>query len=621
MLIKKFHVPLEETPRGIDEINMTRLGRVVAIAGKNGAGKSRLLRKLAELVGHRQSFRPNINNIVSELQNYSIALKSNPNSSEVPTWRREIESKKNDQRHATNFYITAFHEEELGREFKALSFVPKGTALANPDELTQQESQRRFVVATKYGIEAFNEVTLAYISNLQADYFSATHPETKDSAIEKELAIGSYNRFNDLLFILLGERVERSKAGPLLFSMPIFASGLSDGQKIILQLVTAIHAQDANLNNTVFILDELENHLHPSAAIEVLERISAAAPNAQIWLATHSIPLLAHIVSADPMALWYMEKGKISHAGRHPERVLRSLLGDDNRIGQLNNFTALPAQLAMVNYAVESLMPPGVVPAEDNDPQLNQIYEVIRGKFNNNPASILDFGAGKGRLLDGIAASMTNGDVKSYFDYFAFDEYEDNSSHCLKIISEHYTDIKKRYFNSEEDYFANAEKKSIDVVVMCNVLHEIHPKDWISLFSKGTSLLQYALKDDGYVLIVEDQRIPVGEKAHENGFLVLDTAQLITLFDINSSDKTEARFLMTERRGGRLKAHLIAKSVIARINSAQRSAAIDQLRQAALNNIKSLRTREASYENGQLHGFWTQQLANCYMYLEENPAS
>jgi predicted ATPase len=53
-----------------------------------------------------------------------------------------------------------------------------------------------------------------------------------------------------------------------------------------------------------FILDELENHLHPSVTIELLERITAAAPQAQIWVATDSIPLLAYISSVDPMALW-----------------------------------------------------------------------------------------------------------------------------------------------------------------------------------------------------------------------------------------------------------------------------------------------------------------------------
>lgn len=47
MLIEKFIVPASElADAGLQSIEMSRLGRFVALTGKNGAGKSRVLSKL-----------------------------------------------------------------------------------------------------------------------------------------------------------------------------------------------------------------------------------------------------------------------------------------------------------------------------------------------------------------------------------------------------------------------------------------------------------------------------------------------------------------------------------------------------------------------------------------------
>ncbi|MGT2505736.1 hypothetical protein [Cupriavidus basilensis] len=75
-------------------------------------------------------------------------------------------------------------------------------------------------------------------------------------------------------------------------------------------------------------------------------------------------------------------------------------------------------------------------------------------------------------------------------------------------------------------------------------------------------MINRALSDNGFLLIVEDQRIPVGEKAHKNGFLVLDTAHLRTLFSIKEADVAAGLFTFHDARGdGRLKAHLINRAL------------------------------------------------------------
>ena len=127
----------------------------------------------------------------------------------------------------------------------------------------------------------------------------------------------SYKKLVDLIELLLKTTLGRSIDGDAtLFGKPLALANLSDGQKVLIQLAVALHAQNGKLDNTVFLLDEPENHLHPSALIEFLDALELVAPSAQFWIATHSVPLLAHIANKEPMAIWYVEDGAISNAGR-----------------------------------------------------------------------------------------------------------------------------------------------------------------------------------------------------------------------------------------------------------------------------------------------------------------
>lgn len=93
-----------------------------------------------------------------------------------------------------------------------------------------------------------------------------------------------------------------------LFGFPMGKANLSDGQKILLQFCLVIYSQETALKDLILILDEPENHLHPSVIIETLDRIQKCNSNGQIRIATHSIPLLAHF---DPSLIWYAENNKI----------------------------------------------------------------------------------------------------------------------------------------------------------------------------------------------------------------------------------------------------------------------------------------------------------------------
>lgn len=618
MLIQKFFAPLDDvTEQGLKEINMSRLGRFVALAGKNGSGKSRILNKLETYIQSRQNTLSNQANFREQLKNNQAALNSQPTSPHAKDWKAQIESFNLQFEIAFNRIISTEQE----KIFKAVRFVPKKLELMDPRNFKIQDLTTRFDSAKQPGLDGYEQHCLFYIHQLQNRWWNADHQRFSGTLEEKSNSISAYEELQEIVQNLLGVKLDRTLNGePSLFGKSIADAALSDGQKVILQLCVALHAQGGELDNTIFLLDEPENHLHPSASIELLEALYKLTDSSQIWVATHSIPLLAYMASIEPMSLWYVDDGLVTNAGRKPKLVLDSLLGDDARIDQLNIFTGLPAQMASINYAIESLNPPKVMTVNEKDPQVSQIQKMF-GKYwtKDVPLSVLDFGAGKGRLLDGLAADLISkgGRLDELINYFAFDLPSKDCDICKATIKGYFHDGNPRHFNSRDNFFEEKDEECIDVVVMCNVFHEISPKEWLNIFS-NQSLVARAMKSDGYLLIVEDQRIPVGEKAHEYGFLVLDTSHLKTLFNIKQVDIDSGYFVRDDcREDGRLKAHLISKSLLSRISSDSINNSIRQLKETAKDSIKSLRGLPPTYANGQLNGFWTQQFANASLFLDE----
>lgn len=617
MLIKEFRVPIEElVDVNLAAIEMSRLGRFIALTGKNGAGKSRVLNKLNYYIHSRNNAIRNLRPHEQNSQNLRRMIANNPADPNISDWQRQLADSEKQICLAKERLIT----ENPSEVFSAIQFVPKQLNLSDPRNFTKGQLQEAHQATKQLGFEGFERKCFSYIQAMQDQYWEATHQNsTLDKSIREEL-IGDYNKLVALIETLLKTSLSRSIEGnATIFGKPLAESNLSDGQKILIQFIVAMHAQKANLENTVFLMDEPENHLHPSALIEFLDSLIRGAKRIQCFFATHSIPLLSYVSAQEPMSIWYVEEGKCGNAGRHPEKVLNGLLGNEEQIASLHAFTSLPAQFAALNYAVESLAAPLTLPLQPNDPQIAQINQLLSISTAPSKRTVLDFGAGKGRLLVGLADTYTlaHRPIEDELDYLAFDAWPDDREICGSAISEVYKDNKPRYFGSREEFFSVRSDGSVDVVVMCNVLHEIPPNEWLLTFNEE-SLIHRALRQDGYLLIIEDQRIPTGEKAHEFGFIVLDTAHLRTLFAVTDNDCSNGLFVAHDyRKDGRLKGHLISKKLLGRLNSDTRKDAIKQLQSTAMQKIRQLRNGPPSYINGQANGFWTQQFANTSLFLEQ----
>lgn len=642
MKIDRLNIPEFITSQlELKEVKMERLNKVVLIAGKNGSGKSRLLKLIKDQIQNTpnnirinslnksisdyktqiSNEKKNIelvnsqlinNNLVQtqidylnqQIKNYENNIKSNTDT--IRNWEEELQKAS---------YFTFFPEKE---ENVLVDFVPNSLTLKDSYTISPHELDNYAQYIYHIGTNNISEGTIPAIEKIQKKWVNANTVTIDDlniSLSEKTKIDEDYKKLKEYIKLFLNTDLKRTKDGyPEIFNLRIGAAQLSNGQKILLQFCMALFAQEVNLENLIIFMDEPENHLHPAALIEVLEKITPHIKNGQVWIATHSINILAHF---DPSNIWYIENGEISYAGNVPRTVLKGLLGDEDEIEKLSNFLALPAQMACNNFAFESLFYPNVLITGPEDPQVNQIHQIIKDRtIKGDKLKVLDFGVGKGRLLSTIYENerIRNSNATDWLDFYGYDIFDTYQEICNKAFVNIYGSCENRYFNDAKELRATHDENTFDFIVMCNVFHEIEPKDWLNLFNSITSLFKL-LKEDGYLLIIEDQYLAVGEKAHSNGFLVFDELEFKKLFKITSADK----YLSTDyRKDGRLKSHHIPKSCITRIDTTSKKEALEILLQNSKDEIKRLRkVTEPTFKTGKSHGFWAQQLANASLALEE----
>lgn len=620
---------------GFKPIKMDRLGQVVLVAGKNGCGKTRLLTLIKSMVSQTQqllnvkeSYPAQRVQLLNNINAYRINKTANEQQLATATdngsqknlenqilgWEQNIKSTEEQIRilEEQNSSPLPLDFTDKATSINTVDFVPKNVKLEPYLNKSSHQWKGEAEQLSNIGVEALFRGTLPLLQLTQNRSFYTALTSSKATADDKKRFNEEYKRLNDLISFFLGCQLGHDDEGNCtIFDYQLENSGLSDGQSVLLQLCAAIFCQGGSLNNFTIFMDEPENHLHPSAVINMLDKIRELHPTGQFWIATHSIPLLSHF---GPSCIWYVEEGLVRHAGKTPEKVLRSLLGDDEQIQKLRDFTSLPSELATNRFALECLLPPGAVLTDSDDPQTKQLHTQLGVLWNDKQTlRLLDFGAGKGRLIANLADQEP--EIAQKLDYLALDRYSHDKDFCIDNIRLSYpADAEKRYFNSFETLRCQCDDGSFDVVALCNVLHEIPVDEWLALMDNLSQLL----KADGYLLIVEDCRIPTGELPHKNGFVVLNTLHLKKLFSIGEK---ESKFIAHDARidepsqRNRLMAHLIPSSYLQNISHESIVIALEELKKSAIEKLKELRGKDPTYSNGLAHAFWVQQLANAELSL------
>jgi len=618
---------------GLGAIKMKKLGQVVILTGPNGSGKTRILNKIF----NRLKFKPSLNDVNAanhqiprsqeNIINYSNFVLQSKIDLEICKTKEErfeineriqnalanIEEQKNkifQLEQIVNY--TEIETSEISDKYIAVPFVPKNTELVDCSKLSKADIITNSELIEQVGIDHLPSGTFAQIQIIQDRWFHATHPTSSVDNETREDLVNAYEELRGSINLFLGAELNRTINGEAsLFGFPLGAARLSNGQKIILQFCLAIYCQGYKLDDLILVMDEPENYLHPSAIIRIINKLCQFTKQGQIWIATHSIALISYFKND---YVWWVNNNNIRHGGKLQEKILASLLVDENAVLRLKDFLNLPATLALNRFAYECLANPLAVDTPANDPQSKQIRDSLL--IDKRPIRVLDFGAGKGRLVHNLSDIDLEENCKLFplLDYIAFDSDPRYCEDCKKSILTAYGSTENRYFNDFNSIFSVFDNGSFDVVVLCNVLHEINPKDWLSIFSPKGNMIHSLLSNEGYLLIVEDYRMPVGEKAHCNGFVLLDTAQIKKLFRIKETDK---EFECYTAMDGRLKAHKIPKKFLARISSRSRLESIKSLSAQSREMIKKIRSEEISYSNGNLHSLWAQLFVNSEICLSE----
>jgi predicted ATPase/2-polyprenyl-3-methyl-5-hydroxy-6-metoxy-1,4-benzoquinol methylase len=624
-------LPLDEP------LHMPSLGKVVLLAGPNGAGKSRLLRlipKLMEkhLVGDKRTpEEKKLSDLGLDIQTWQARItelngkpgddvaiqmaNARANLADVQAKMASISAR---------LSMTSLVALDVSQAPVVVDFVPKVPGLVSPADVSDTEAKGRAVQMRNLGVAEAEKAAPAYLRNVMRAAYRAIgrqDEKAREAQLEK-------NNLLTLIGSLLGTNVVpdlNDDFNLAVDGVPLTARGLSPGQQVLFQFACMLHAQGANLENCLVLMDEPENHLHPQVMITVIDQIiSKLGAGGQVWIASHSVPLVAHLASSDPACLWLVKDETVKPAKRAPDSVLYSLMGGEDGAQSLKNFLRLPDEYAALRFLAQCLEPPGVVGADIKDPQTNQIAAIVKSRRDSQarPIRILDYGAGKGRLLSTLAAGD---DAKSWLDYIAFDIDTEHTAARLKELQAVYGEGGAQRNIAEVDLEAwRIDRGSVDIVVLCNVLHEIDPDEWQRYFGTDGRISKL-LKDDGFLLLVEDYKIPVGERAHRYGFLLLDEAELVHLYAVSESDRSAKLFIREtptlDRYKDRLVAYLIQKSCLNRMTAQTRREAIAELERRMKGQIRSTlaEAREVrDAESGLAYARAAQLFANATIWLEDH---
>lgn len=375
-------------------LEMRGLGRVVVLAGPNGGGKSRILRTVKGIM-QKQLTHAQIAELHRQIRHQERALENSLRY--IQSLGDEKDQASIDQIALAERTITDSRSqiEMLQRQLNASAtvtrscdetqsvvfLVPSTPRLVDTGGSTDNTiSGLATQLAQGQGSMGVESSAPAYARQILRAALWAKDRRLDEGGTGKTVEEESAKLLQTMVIEVLGPAFPLELNSSLNLSVGgrgDYPSVLSPGQQILFQFVCILHAQGASLSNCVVFMDEPENHLHPAAIAQIVDKLKEKISTGQLWIATHSVPLIAQLVADDSDCLWYVANGKAKRAGRTPEVVLDGLMGGSNGARHINELTSLPAQFAALRFLGECLKEPAVVGSTINDPQLTHIGNLL----------------------------------------------------------------------------------------------------------------------------------------------------------------------------------------------------------------------------------------------------
>lgn len=615
------------TSAGLQDCTMEGLGSVVLLAGPNGGGKTRVLTTVALMAGSKMT-ADDIGRAESENRNSEKSIvqhirllnqyKQDPDKRyDAEQVQRYISDRnqgirKNRSKIFLSNLVRTNNENKnpvvVNYRLRTIDLQDSRKSPAKDQRTARQRISSSF--STNGLSEGLKAIHALLEENIHANSSASEIQEPQRQQIKIDC-----ERLKSLFREILGTELGYSfEEGPMLFGKPIMEADLSEGQMLLLKVIVSLFFQNGSADDLIILFDEPETHLHPFAVTQMIDKIRAACPNAQLWIATHSLHVLAHFEDTD---IWFVKDGLVRKAGKHSLEVLHSLTGDDRGLDRLSRLLSLPAEYTALKFAAECLTPPGIADTPAGDPQTSQIQTVLSGLTRSRrPLRVLDIGMGKGRLLNELALHHGQ-DLRHAIDYFGLNIHAstEDTAACLSKLSSNYPDSERRYLERVQALKDAIDPGTIDIAIMCNVLHEIDPTEWLNIFG-ANGYLTKRINPKGFLLIVEDELLKIGERAHAFDFLVLTRNEIVTLFR-GSREPGQCVTIAHHdpRYRDRLKAHLVPAHLIAQVDQESIDQAIRELRSHAMEMVKTIKKEGDPQSAAKHYAFWVHQLANADLAL------
>ncbi len=630
---------------GLGAVRMTGLGQVVALFGPNGAGKSRLLHGLQRTLSNEaRIIRDGADHLERALQGAIDARRSKldeihqelppePPNDDAPTAKqlsdRILQAQKDlckserdldTHRRYAKGLVTAYGE------YPAAPVTPislEATRLDGLKEVGHYEMRTLHEslagVARLDSLEKTMGSVTPFLHSLACAAFNAKHPDINPDSRELHVRLfyEAKRIIQELTSMEFGYVYSGIDVLPSLNERPVRMAELSHGQRVLLAYTVCLlngflgehrHASGATLEGGLVVLDEPEAHLHPAALVAFVESMRKLVGDAgQLWLATHAMCLLPHL---EPSAVWVVERGEVKSPGvERAHDALEALVGTDESVLRMRSFLEEPFRWAANHFAAQCLLPPEQAGFTEDDPQLFQIASVVKDRLlNDKTVRILDYGAGKGRLATMLQQEFS----KEHHGNIEYVAVEPNSSLYEGIKTAAGSLLVDGIVWPDIGSIPGRFDRSVQVAVLCNVLHEVRPTKW------HAELLEVfrRVSPDGSLVVCEDQAMPTGEAPHEIGFLVLGEQELRTLFTLDASPRF--RFPVEPRLRDRILCAEIERSK-AKISSESVANSVRDLERRLNGAIKMMREDldHPDARSGRLYSFWCQMLVNCQFALQE----
>lgn len=374
---------------------------------------------------------------------------------------------------------------------------------------------------------------------------------------------------------------------------------LSDGEKTLFWYILLLFLKEnyhySKTKNAIIILDEPELHLHPEAQYKLFTGpTDLIGKTGQLIIATHSLSILS-CLNFDQIYL--TESNEVfSPNSLRPFEALIQLLGDTSRFEQMKNFISNVSLWAYDQFMFNNFKDPEVIKTSNSDdPQ----FQLFKKSLNGNQIKMMDFGCGKGRLLNVI--NLDNALTSRFSRIDAFEpnpEYTRylNEINCLSNVYRKLNELDSLY----------------DIILLSNVLHEIKLEEIVPTLNK----IKSCLAENGFLVILEDLILKKGEKPNDNGYLVFGANELAKL--LKTGDEYFEIKHDNERYKDRIMCFVAPATALKQSNKNTLQDALIGLKQRSRKEIESLRSRNETYSNGRSYGFYAQQYLNAEFAIEEN---